>query len=202
MCDSTQVTTPQSHSNHRLLQAAILSTFYPLDNLPTFFITSWVFPFTLLRFDLVITPTSSSSSARLLTFTITPSLTSSHTASLQRFKCHHPSNSPLTALNVFPLSPSPRGAACCVLSVSSLHQQIRLCVHMFDQTLWRRVWNLWLIPLSSQMNPLNCARLLVLAGLRNNFTLLLPLPQSLLSHSHTVYTTFIIAYRHFVAHTD
>lgn len=150
-------------------------------------ITSWVFP-SHSHFDLVIIPTSSSS-ACLPTFTITPSLTSSHTAGLQQFKCHHPSNSLLTALNVFPSRPHPEvlSAACSVSPVST-NRLGCVCVCMFDQTLWRHVWNLWLIPLSSQMNPLNCALLLVLASLRNNSTL----PLSFyLSHTHT-HTHFFV----------
>lgn len=43
-----------------------------------------------------------SSSACLLTSTITPVLTSSHTVGANLFTCHHPSNSLLTALNAPP----------------------------------------------------------------------------------------------------
>ena len=71
---------------------------------------------------------------------------------------------------------------------------------MFDQTLWLHVWNLWLIPQSSQMNPLNCALLLVLAGFSNNFTLALLLPL-MLSLSRPPTHTFTDTYAHVHAHT-
>lgn len=46
--------------------------------------------------------TTFSSSACLLTSTITPALTFSHTVGAKLFTCHHPSNSLLTALNAPP----------------------------------------------------------------------------------------------------
>lgn len=99
--------------------------------------------------------------------------------------CSHLQSLPLSPLHVLPVcnnssvithptsSPPALTLRCCLLHVQCL-QSALIDTHigsvcMFDHILWLHVWNLWLIPWSSQMNPLNCALLLVLAGFRNNF---------------------------------
>lgn len=79
--------------------------------------------------DLVCIVTFSTSSACLLTFTFAPSLTFSHSARVKLFMCHHPSNPPLTALNVYPRCPRH-----CLVYARCLHQQIKSWVGTFGQT--------------------------------------------------------------------
>ena len=170
MCDSSQVTTCSPTAITDFLQTVIPSAFCPLITSLLTFIPSWVCP-SHSHFDLVIIPTSSSSSAPLLAVAITPFFTFSHTASVQQFKCHHPSQFSFNSLERLPplpiLRPHPEmlSAACCVSPVSTNRLDCR----------WWHVWNLWLIPRRARRNPLNRALLLALAGLCNNFALLSPL---------------------------
>lgn len=71
-----------------------------------------------LHADLVFTATFSTSSACLLTSAITPSLTFSHSASVRLFMCHRPSNSRLTALNVY--TPAALVKRCCLVDAPRL----------------------------------------------------------------------------------
>lgn len=77
---------------------------HPWDNLPPHTHHSLILS-SCLPVDLVFIATFSTSSACLLASTFTPSLTFSHSASVKLFMCHHPSHSPLTALNVYPCCP-------------------------------------------------------------------------------------------------
>lgn len=127
-----------------------LSTVYTQITFLLTLITSWLFS-SHSHFDLVIIPTFSSSSARLLTSAITPSLTSSHTASVQQFTCYHPSNSLLTALNAFPSCPHPEvlSAACSVSPVSTNRLSLvcacltKLSGDMFESFGWPLVAHRW-----------------------------------------------------------
>lgn len=76
-----------------------------------------------LHVDLVFTATFSTSAACLLTSAITPSLTYSHSASVKLFMCRRPSNSRLTALNVY--TPAALVTRCRLLDAPRLHQQIK-----------------------------------------------------------------------------
>ena len=107
-------------------------------------ITSWVFP-SHSRFDLVITPTSSSSSACLLTFTITPSLTSSHTACLQQLKCHHPSNFSFNSLERLPLpalTPRCSTAQCLRSALTDKAVRAHVWPKLYDDTCETFSWSL------------------------------------------------------------
>lgn len=80
------------------------SIIHPWDNLPPHTHHSLILS-SCLPLDLVFIATFSTSSACLLTSTFTPSLTFSHSPSVKLFMCHRPSNSPLTAVHIYPCCP-------------------------------------------------------------------------------------------------